>query len=375
MSSASFGLYDIQFRSPIESDRLNDIFNDIAQDIGEAHTITGRINARVREIKSDMSYQMQQLVANQALVDAQLDAAHTHYDNVGGRGLLYWSAYNESDVTNLTSRHDVCNGEVTLPWTTSWTKIPLTKDEDGYYRATGDVSIEIDGLTMPITDDAYDMVDNNPETTWAVSHPTSQGPITGVVHVPDLFSTYINSVMVSPFPEGGCSVTSLEYANQNNTYIHVPDFVAGSSSRRYHFNKVSVPGGTSIRFILTGTTLNDSNGALVKVFGMKNIDISLIEYASTSTFRVKLQANNNITTLLDVIVDYTFDGIETGTRTPMILQLTTDEAGTSSIYDSRYTNIGNGITVSAGSAIWAQFTLNKLEGSTPVVRGLTVRYR
>jgi hypothetical protein len=255
MRGTSFGLYDIPFRGSIESDRINDALNDVVEDIGEAFLRGGRIDSRIDEVKSDMSYQVQQLLVNQAAANAALTAAHAHYDTKTG-GLLYWSAYEEAAVTRESSRYDPTVGEVTLPWTTSWTKLPLYKNEYGEYEVGSDVSIQIkedSGALTTITkpNDAFDMLDNNPETAWVATYPVATAPstVTVVVMVPPLFSTYINSIMISPFPIGGCNVNTLEYFD-TVSWKSVPGFVTSPYSRRYHFSKVSVPGNVGARAVL-----------------------------------------------------------------------------------------------------------------------------
>lgn len=382
--------YDLQFRSPIESDRLNDAFADIVDDVGEAFTRADHINSRVSDIRGAMSYQTQQMSIAMGAVSGLIQAAHTHYDANPG-GLIYWSAYDENNYrpgTGTHSRYDPVLGEVTLPWSTSWTKVPLYKNEYGEYVADSSASIQLDtggGLvTITRPNSAYDMVDNNPETTWIAELPigTAPGSVTGVVSLPNLFSTKFNSIMVSPFPVGGCKVTSLQYfSTSSGGYVNVPSFVPSEYCRRYHFGSVDVSTNTLIKFVLTGTSLYNSNGTLVKVFGMRDIDVALIEYASSSTFVVRLDARgNSIANITYVNVTYDYDNITTtytSPNRPMLLNISRNEAGTDSIFNSTFYTLpytGNQIPVGGNSVLWAHITLNKVWGRTAVVRDITVRY-
>jgi len=381
--------YDVLFRSPIESDRINDAFSDIVDDLGEAWNRADHINSLISDVRSDMSYQLQQLSRNMAAASGLLLATSDHYDTATG-GLLYWNAYDEGrytvGATGRASRHDPVVGEVTLPWGSSWTKIPLHTNEYGEYVADSNISIEIDvggGLAaVSKPHDAYDMVDNNPETAWVVTYPVATAPanITAVVTLPDLFTTYFNSIVVHPFPVGGARVTSLQYY-ENGAPIDVPGFLSSEYSRRYHFRKIDSPGGTRIKLVIEGTTLYDSNNNLVKVFGIRDLDVALIEYESSSTFRVRLDSKEPINTVTDVIVNYDYDNVSGSgyqVNPPLSVKLTTDAEGTGTeVYNSQdnalpFTGAKN---AGGGSVLWAHFTLNKVWGRTAVVRDITVRYR
>jgi len=379
MRGAGFGLYDVEFRSPIESDRINDAFRDIYTDIGEATIRAQYIENKISSIGSDISYQEQQQTINMLAVSGILTAANTHYDTAVG-GLLYWNAYNISSVVSCTGRHDPVVGDVSLPWRQAWTQLPLYKNEYGEYESTSDVTITIGGTGVLKPHDAWDMVDNNPETTWVTTYPTDPGLVEVILTMPNNFSNTVNSVLVNPFPVGGCMVTNLYY--DSDTGWMVPDgFEVSPYPRRYYFSRSSISGNSGVKFKLKATPLYDSLGNLVYVIGMKDVDISLVEFGSTATFTVKLESGNTINNITYVNVGYTFDGIETGNIKPMSVKLSANSDGSSPIYNSLsdahpFPGTAGISSIPAGgvTTLWAIFTLTKLNGNTPVVRDITVRY-
>lgn len=364
MGSTTLGLYEIEFRSPIESDRLNNTFNDIGNDIGEAYRRVEHTDGIIDGVRSDLSYQYQQQVINMLAVSGMLDATSS------GEGILYWSAYNSSNIINTNSRHDPVTGDVTLPWRLGWTKLPLYTNQYGENECSDSLTISINGAYMSKPHDAFDMVDNNPETAW-VSEGVS--PITGIINMPTTFSDYINSVLVSPFPAGGCTVTGLYYKNSAGSYISVPNFEPSPYPRRYYFTKAKIEGNTEIKFILVGTSLYDSENNLTTVAGIRDIDVSLVEFTSSSTFKVRLSnQGDTISAITYVNSSYIFDG----SGSPVEISICTDSAGSNEIYNSgTYGHPYTGSINTGGVAeLWAHYTLTKINGNTPSVRDITVRY-
>ena len=122
MRGVSFGDYRKTFRGTIDSESLNENFKDIHEDLSEAYRREQYINNKVVEYASDLNYQNQQLNNRVNELENALVAASGHYASSTGN-LLYWSAYSSAEVSASNSRQDLGTGDVTLPWSRSWTKI------------------------------------------------------------------------------------------------------------------------------------------------------------------------------------------------------------------------------------------------------------
>lgn len=380
----SFREYKKPFRGAIESDDLNTNFSDIYNDLAEAYRREQYINNRLCEYASSLSYQNQMLAVRLSDANAGLIAASGSYVAAGG-SVLYWSAYSNDGISSNTSRHDLSTGQVTLPWSRSYTKMPLVLNEYGDYEADSSVKINYcaDYYTKP--DDLWNIVDNNPETNWIKSYPLADSPgqITLRIELPASTNPAMNSIYVAPYPDGGPRVDSLRYLNTAGAWVAVPGFTDVTNRRRFHFTPVDY--GNQIDLTMVPVALKDSDGAGCMVFGIQNIDVSLIEYVDSSTFVVKLNAaaGNTITNITYVNLSYTISptitnesSISSGDR-PVVLQIYEDAALTTQVYSNIiYTHSYTGSIgmTTPGSTIWCKVTLRKINATTPVVTALTIKY-
>lgn len=384
MRGISFRDYEKSFRGAIESDDLNNNLKDIYNDLAEAYRREQYINNRLREYASDLSYQCQMLAVRLSNASAALIAASGSYAAAGGN-VLYWSAYSNDGVSSNSSRHDLSIGEVTLPWSRSYTKIPLVLNEYGDYEVDSSVKINYcnDYYTKP--DDLWDLVDNNPETNWVKSYPLADSPgqITLRIELPSSTNPAMNSIYISPYPDGGPRVDSLRYLNTAGAWVAVPGFTDVTNRKRFHFTPIDY--GNQIDLTMVPVALKDSNGVGCMVFGIQDIDVSLIEYVDNSEFVVMLNAaaGTTITNITYVNLSYTISPAITNESSisssdrPVLLQIYEDAGLTTQVYSNiiyNHSYTGSIGMTTPGSTIWAKVTLRKINSTTPVVTGLTIKY-
>jgi len=378
--------YEIGFRDPIESEKLNNTFSSIAEDLSEAFHRSQYIGNTLSEYISDRMYQQQQIDANNSALNALLTTAIATYAAAGGNH-LYWSAYTNSGVSNSDSMHDVTCGNVTLSWSRSWTKLPLVLNDYNIYvpdtsiKAYYDDGTEVEKLQP---DDIYDCIDNNPQTAWVKNYLVGVAPasVTVRLDIPASHNPAISSIYVAPFPNGGPTITSIEYITYAGTWVSISGFTSTNSRRRYHFSPVDYAG--QIRFVMAPALLNDTNGNPSAIFGMQDIDISLIEYSNSSSFVVRLDSapGNTISNITYVDSTYTISPSVTETAIneydrPVVIEIFEDSNLTTRVYS----NLINGHPFSGSlslatpsSSVWVKYTLRKINSTTPVVRDITVRY-
>jgi len=378
--------YEIGFRDPIESEKLNNTFSSIAEDLSEAFHRSQYIGNTLSEYISDRMYQQQQIDANNSALNALLTTAIATYAAAGGNH-LYWSAYTTANVTDTDSMHDVTCGNVTLPWSRSWTKLPLVLNDYNIY--VPDTSIKVyydDGAEVEKLqpDDIYDSVDNNPQTAWVKNYLIGIAPVSVTVRleIPASLNPAISSIYVAPFPNGGPTITSMEYITYAGTWVNVSGFTPTNSRRRYHFSPVDYAG--QIRYVMTPALLNDTNGNPAAIFGMQDTDISLIEYSDTSSFVVRLDSapGNTISNITYVDSTYTISpSVSESTMNeyerPVVIEIFEDSGLTTRVYSSLINGhpyAGILPLATPSSSVWVRYTLRRVNSTTPVVRDITVRY-
>jgi len=382
----SFIGYEKEFRGAIDSEDLNNDFKAIYNDLAESYRRLQYINGKLTEYASDVSYQNQQLDNRLNELEDALIAASGHYATAGGN-LMYWSAYSDSELASNTSRHNMTTGDITLPWTRSWTKIPLISNAYGDYEPSTAVSIAYDDgveVYKNKPDDMYDMVDNNPETNWVHTYDTTGAPasVTVRIELPSSTNPAIDSVYAAPFPEGGPTITNIRYLTSAGSWTQISNFSSTDRRRRWHFSPVDY--NNQVDITITPADLLDSAGNSVKVFGLQDVDVSLIEYVSSSDFIIKLSAapGDTISAITYVYLEYTIspsirEANIDDTDRPVILRIYEDAALTTRVYSNLiYAHPYTG-SISLGTpsnSIWAKVNLQSINSTTPVVRSITVRY-
>jgi len=232
-------------------------------------------------------------------------------------------------------------------------------------------------------DDIYDSVDLNPETNWVQTYPVVSSPdsVTVIVELPPPTNPSINTIYVAPFPEGGPTISNIRYLTSDGSWTQVPNFTAHSGRRRHHFTTSAYNNQVEVT-VRPGTL--QSNGGQVRIFGLNNIDVGLIEYVSESFFIVRLDAadGTTITNLTHVELDYSIsptpneEGISDASR-PVVLQVYEDSGLTALVYSnlvSAHAFNGSIALGTPGASLWAKVTMRKINSTTPVVRALTMRY-
>lgn len=384
MRGISFREYEKSFRQAIESDDLNNNFRDIYNDLAEAYRRGQYINNRLREYSSDLSYQNQMLNSRVSELNDALIAASGSY-GTAGINVMYWSAYNNDGVQSNNSRHDLNTGQVTLPWSRSYTKIPLMVNDYGDYEADSIVRINYCNDYYDKPNDLYDMVDNNPETNWIKAYPETSAPgsITIRVEMPASTNPAINSIYIAPFPDGGPKVDGLRYLNTAGSWVTVPGFTETNVRTRYYFTPIDY--GNQVDLTMVPVALRNNNGNDSMVYGMQDIDVSLIEFVDSSSFVVKLNGadGTTITNITYVNLEYTISptitnesSMSTGDR-PVVIQIYEDSGLTTQVYSNilyNHSYTGSISLSTPSSSIWVKISLKKINSTTPVVTALTVKY-
>ena len=132
------------------------------------------------------------------------------------------------------------------------------------------------------------------------------------------------------------------------------------------------------------TTLTDSNGTTVRVYGMQNLDVGLIEYVDSSSFVVGLESSDGttITNLTYAYLNYEINpsvsesNLSDGDR-PVIIEIYEDSSLTTRVYSNlvyAHPYTGSIALNTTSNHVWCRITLKKINNSTPVIKELTVKY-
>lgn len=378
--------YEIPFRGELESEKITTKFAETSGDLNEAFRRSQHINDVRRSDAEAQDYQNQQFTTMLNLVNDTLVAASGHYADASGT-LLYWTAYDQVPVVSNSSRQDLLTGDVTLPWSRSITKLSLVQDEYGDYVASNAVGItyseEAEAAESKDHEDSiYKAVDNNPATRWLKTYTGTMAYVTIVVALPASTNPAVNSIYVAPFPDHGPTITNVRYLSRAGAWTQVPNFAETDRKRRYHFTPANY--SDQVEVTMTPTVLQDSDGNQVRVFGLQNMDVTLIDYVSSSDIVVRLDAAAGLPINSITYVSSTYsisptvneDNIDTADK-PVLIELYEDAALATLVYSSTvHGHPYNGAIAlsSPRQTLWAKFTLRKINSTTPVVRNITVRY-
>jgi hypothetical protein len=374
LRGVSFSGYEKEFRDEISSESLNRNFSDIYNDISEAYTRNQYINNKLSEHVTNLSYANQMLNVRIGELNAAIAAL------VGDTDIMHWSAYDISQLVTSTCRQDLLAGIMTLEWARSWTKLQLVVNEYGEYESGNATRVAFDDgseVYLDKPDSIYYAFDNNPETSWVKVYPTGGAPSSVLVRleVPPSMNPAINSVYVSPFPDGGPSITDLEYLTNAGAWVPLITSPLDKKTR-LHFSPSDY--NNQIRFIMTPVSLLDSNGDAVKVFGMQDLDVSFIEYNNSGSFVIKLDASGNITSIKTVDVDYSITpSIDETIDNPLVVEVFEDAGLTTRCYSNlthAHPYDGSISLSTSTSSLWVRVTMNRINNTTPVVNNITIKY-
>ena len=254
--------------------------------------------------------------------------------------------------------------------------------------------------------DARKAFDGSLNSTWTrrVEFPldsnVSEVEVELTVQIPDQSVAESNLISVLPFPYGEIDVTGLYYSpDLSSSFQMVPGFSATNNSRnsRYHFSSRVV---SQIKIRLRQRNWHEENGKRVFLYGLNELDCSLVEWDKTYVEGGDIDQNSTFIVSFDAPEDYKFGTLRSINFDPdftqeditkrhihVVLSSTPDLGNP--IWNSDTTefpqNLTNGVAVGDISRLYAIITLNYVSssggfdspyeiGTPPVLHGMGLQY-
>ena len=143
---------------------------------------------------------------------------------------------------------------------------------------------------------------------------------------------------------------------------------------RIHFSPVDY--NNQIKITMEPVTLINEELEDVNVFGLQDVEVGFIEYNNTGYIVLKLDAADSISKITSVDLDYNITpSVNESIDHPVVVEIYEESALTTRCYSSLSDGhpFEGSISLSTPSAsLYVKVTLDKINNTTPVIKGITV---
>jgi hypothetical protein len=394
---------DIVYRGKIESGKLKDVLASLKDSVLRAYLRGQRTARELEQLSRGVYYQ--NISINNALMAANFDA--NIQNEVGGDRVVWRNFYSgypvligatpdDDAVVDIVVEGEFGQAVLRQPVVTS--KITVVEDNVGQKYAGPSLKIYTgDGApSSPVTtevtdrdDFIYTILDGDTKTFWLDDTSGHTQMALDILFPPSL-TTKANVLTVRQFPFQMCGVSSASYKKlRSNSYATIPlpgdEFFAGLERApiRLHFN----PGdyGDEIRLILDPTIVG--TGASTKyVYGLADVDVEYVEYASTGHMYddLLIPEEEDGLTINQVTSFKAYYGVdspseETANQTTVPIKFQLLKTDGTLVWDSQVngelTTTDTPLSGFSGeTTIRVKTEMNNIGGVTPVLRGYRVTY-
>lgn len=395
--------------SPIgsfSSEKYNNFLLSTVNDIGNLVSAVNVLSSEVYNLRT--FYRTESAFLKKRIIDLEKDVEYKRERAARlNQTIDDWVDFHDtSRLSHPTSQPDnlraIINsrfGEVTLPSIARQSKFYTQSLSRGVIIPAADLQVTTtsvfdklngEGLInhenggVVTENDSKHAFDGSLNTTWQrrVEFPldsnVSEVEVELTVQIPDQSILESNLISVLPFPYGEIDVTSLTYSSDlSSSFQSVPGFSGTKNSRnsRYHFSPRVV---SQIKIRLKQRNWYEENGKKVFLYGLNELDCSLVEWDKTYVPNGDIDQNSTFIVSFDSPIGYKFNTLrsinfdpdfttEDLTKRHVHVVLSTTPDFTDIVWNSDTTEfpqkLSQGVAVGDVSKLYAIISLNYVASS------------